>query len=117
MDPEELLVDAAIVEPGDGDVFVDNIDEGLLCGSSSCTAGEQGSPRIYPVRLILSYAVLVLVLSLHPESANRLNLRMCLPKPSASPRPWHPGPAPAPYKFSSALAGTLDMPIHAVTEG
>ncbi|KZP05800.1 hypothetical protein FIBSPDRAFT_877137 [Athelia psychrophila] len=35
IDPEEVLVDAATVEPGDGDVSVDNIDEALLRSGSS----------------------------------------------------------------------------------
>ncbi|KZP21474.1 hypothetical protein FIBSPDRAFT_860656 [Athelia psychrophila] len=67
IDPEEVLVDAATVEPGDGDVSIDNIDEALLRGSSSSNVGDQDQVLI------------------DTNLTSRLNLRMDLSKPPNCP--------------------------------
>ncbi|KZP13661.1 P-loop containing nucleoside triphosphate hydrolase protein [Athelia psychrophila] len=62
IDPEELLVDAVAVEPGDDAISVHNIDEAFLRGGSSSNAGDRNIQRRAP-------------------HSHRLNLRMGLSKP------------------------------------
>ncbi|KZP05793.1 kinesin-domain-containing protein [Athelia psychrophila] len=88
IDPEEVLVDAATVEPGDGDVYIDNIDEALLHGNSS-NAGDQD--QVF-------------------TSANHQTIHI-------APSSTSPSSAPAPYNFDKILTGTPNEPISAAMEG
>ncbi|KZP09445.1 hypothetical protein FIBSPDRAFT_963978 [Athelia psychrophila] len=47
IDPEELLVAAATIEPGEGYISVDDIDEGSLRGSSSSNAREHDKVFVF----------------------------------------------------------------------
>ncbi|KZP13669.1 kinesin-domain-containing protein [Athelia psychrophila] len=103
IDPEEVLVDAATVEPGDGDVSVDNIDEALLRGSGSSNAGDQDKvlvsicPRIRPTDSTCAWT-----------SPNHQTIHL-------APGSATPGKASAAYNFDNILIGTPNKPIYAAT--